>query len=89
MDDQIKQWEVHTRCVLSATRSKSNAEALFVKADTDKRALLAERKKAASAVFALDALIDAHFKILASEDFDEGIKTLKLFLNSYNKITQI
>lgn len=81
MDQQIAEWERHNRCVLSASRNMSNAEALFHAADTTKRELIANRKQAELAVRAMDALIDAHFVIVFGDgDFEDGLETLVGFL---------
>ncbi len=81
MDQQIAAWERHSRCILSASRSRANAEEAFRAADEAKRALLANRIQAERAVQAMDALIDAHFQIVYGDaDFEEGLKTLNVFL---------
>lgn len=81
MDHQIAAWEEHSRCVLSASRHRANAEETFRAADKAKRALLANRKQAERAVLAMDALIDSHFQIVYGDaDFEEGLKTLNVFL---------
>ncbi|MEO9824125.1 MAG: hypothetical protein ABJF50_06875 [Paracoccaceae bacterium] len=81
MDLQITQWEQHTRCVLNASRDSPNAEATFREADQAKRALATQRNQAGLAVTAMDALIEAHYKIVFGEgDFEEGLKTLDTFL---------
>lgn len=81
LDQQIAEWERHTRCVLSVSRQQTNAEDTFRAAYEAKRTLLANRKQAERAVKAMEALIDAHFQIVYGDaDFEEGLKTLKIFL---------
>ncbi|MEJ8561138.1 hypothetical protein QTO30_07805 [Yoonia sp. GPGPB17] len=87
MDEQIAAWDRHTRCVLTATRQRANAEAAFRDADQARRDLISKRKQAARAVLALDALIDAHAAIVFGDgEFEDGLKILDAFVEDLQAI---
>lgn len=81
MDRQISEWERHTRCVLSLRRYRANGETAFREADTAKRTLLAQRRQAGQAVQAMNAFVEAHYRIIYGDgDFEDGLATLDTFL---------